>query len=55
MLAHRVVILAYGHVSAPGKGSGHTLGGSKVNDIAILLEHVDLFNRLDWLHVELLQ
>lgn len=33
----------------------HTLGGSKVNDVAIRLEHVDLLDSLDGLSAELLQ
>lgn len=33
----------------------HTLGGSEVNHVAIALEHVDLLNSLDGLHVELLE
>ena len=33
----------------------HTLGGSKVDDIAVALEHVDLLNSLDGLGVQLLQ
>lgn len=33
----------------------HTLGGSKVDDVAIRLEHVDLLNGLDGLGAELLQ
>lgn len=32
-----------------------TLGGVEVDDVAILLEHVDLLNGLDGLSVELLQ
>lgn len=32
-----------------------TFRGSEVNDIAILLEHVDLLDCLNWLDVELLQ
>jgi hypothetical protein len=26
-----------------------------MDDIAITLEHVDLFDRLDWLHIQLLE
>lgn len=32
-----------------------TLGGGKVNDVAVALEHVDLLNGLDGLHIELLE
>lgn len=32
-----------------------TLGVGKVNDVAVLLEHVDLFNALDGLDIELLE
>lgn len=32
-----------------------TLGGLEVDDVAVLLEHVDLLNLLDGLGVELLQ
>jgi hypothetical protein len=43
-----------------GIGSGveekrPTLRGSKVDHVAILLEHVDFLDRLDGLHVHLLQ
>lgn len=33
----------------------HTLGGGKVNDIAIALEHVDLLDSLDGLDIQLLE
>jgi hypothetical protein len=33
----------------------HTFGSGEVNDVAILLEHVDLLNSLDWLDVQLLK
>ena len=33
----------------------HTFRGREVNDITIRLEHVDLLDGLDWLHVHLLQ
>lgn len=37
------------------KSSPHTLWRREVNDVSVALEHVDLFNGLDWLHVHLLQ
>ncbi len=37
-----------------GSTSWFTFGSSEVNDIAIFLEHVDLFNRLDGLDIEFL-
>ena len=33
----------------------HTLGGGEVDDVAVLLEHVDLLNSLDGLDVQLLK
>lgn len=33
----------------------HTLGGREVDDVAVGLEHVDLLNCLDGLHVQLLE
>lgn len=32
-----------------------TLWCREVNNVAVTLEHVDLLNCLDWLHIELLQ
>lgn len=32
-----------------------TLGSSEMDHVAVLLEHIDLLNRLDRLHVELFQ
>lgn len=43
-------------VTALGRARiSHTLGGREVDDVAVLLEHVDLLNGLDGLGVELLQ
>lgn len=36
-------------------GSQHTLGRREVDDVPVLLEHVDLLNGLDGLDVQLLQ
>jgi hypothetical protein len=32
-----------------------TFGSSKVDDIAVRLEHVNFLNRLNWLNIKLLQ
>jgi hypothetical protein len=36
-------------------GRSRTFGSSKVDDVAVLLEHVDLLDGLDGLHIELLK
>jgi hypothetical protein len=41
--------------STPKKSGDHTLRGSEVNNLPIIIEHVDLLNSLDWLHIQLLQ
>lgn len=38
-----------------GMKKGLTLGSSEVDDVSVLLEHVDLLDGLDGLHVHLLQ
>ena len=37
------------------RGSGDTLGSTEVDDVAVILEHVDFLDALDRLHVHLLQ
>lgn len=32
-----------------------TFGSSEMNHVAVFFEHIDLLNRLDWLHIELFQ
>lgn len=36
-------------------GTRHTAGSTEVDDVAVLLEHVDLLNSLDGLDVQLLE
>ena len=36
------------------EGKRFTLGSSKVDDVAVFLEHVDLFNCLDGLNIKFL-